>query len=177
MANKYVDLQALTYAVQNICEKSDDKFVTKKESIKSIAVGERIPTDSTSSTPVPCLIVTYSNDTVVNIDISILKGSLDNDDSDSGNTGGDTSNGDNTTVIESHTHDNKIDLDLIGHDEQGNLTYDGVKVVGQSAVETVCSVTPDENKNITLSLDNIQDGTTRVLIKFDTDSLDLTGIF
>ena len=68
MANKYVNQIVLTQGLNNMAQSVSKNFAFKKESIKKIEIKEAIPSDRTDPTDtslVPCLVLTYVDDKLV----------------------------------------------------------------------------------------------------------------
>lgn len=62
MANKYVDIQVLTYAVQSLAQSITNTFAMRKMAVSALEIIKDIPTGSTSTDTEWCIKVTYADD-------------------------------------------------------------------------------------------------------------------
>ena len=62
MANKYVDIRVLTYAVQSLAQSITNTFAMRKMAVSALEIIKDIPTGSTSTDTEWCIKVTYADD-------------------------------------------------------------------------------------------------------------------
>lgn len=62
MANKYVDIRVLTYAVQSLAQSITNTFAMRKIAVSALEIIKDIPTGSTSTDTEWCIKVTYADD-------------------------------------------------------------------------------------------------------------------
>ena len=62
MANKYVDIRVLTYAVQSLAQSITNTFAMRKMTVSALEIIKDIPTGSTSTDTEWCIKVTYADD-------------------------------------------------------------------------------------------------------------------
>ena len=62
MANKYVDIRVLTYAVQSLAQSITNTFAMRKMAVSALEIVKDIPTGSTSTDAEWCIKVTYADD-------------------------------------------------------------------------------------------------------------------